>query len=473
MRSPTRRVPCRCLALAATAFAFAVPGAAARAQEGQPPTVPPVTSSPASQVAEPQQGSPGAAGDPAPIPAGDPSQLEKDLAELARQVDVLAEEVERLRSGEEEEAALTDEQRRALGLAPSAAATYRKKRGVSLAGYGEMLLEDPAATNQSGASGSSGARLDLLRLVVYTGYRFSDRVLFNSEIEIEHANEISVELAYIDYLFNTQLGVRGGMVLVPLGLVNEFHEPTVFLGARRSETETRIIPSTWRETGFGGHGSFGPLSYRAYVVSGLYAAGFTSQGLRGGRQKGSRTRFDDPAFAGRVDVTPLAGLSLGAGVFAGGADQDAVMVAGRKIAVSSVVTEAHGQWQVRGLDLRGLYARATVSHAGLLSKALGLPADKPVAEEMLGGYGQIGYNVLSQVTDKLWLVPYYRYERVDTQYQVPQGFAADPTQDGIFHTYGVEFRPLYSVVIKVDYQRVSNRSETGRNQFNLNLGYAF
>lgn len=456
MPSPHHRSFSACLILVAVLASSVLSGPAARAQDSQP-----------------SPGEPGPDGQVAPIPARDPAQLAQDVAELARQVDVLAAEVERLRSGEEEAVVLSDEARRALGLAPSAAATYRKKQGVSLAGYGEMLLEDPAATNQAGTGGASGARLDLLRLVLYTGYRFSDRVLFNSEIEIEHANEISVELAYVDYLFSNRFGARGGMVLVPLGLVNEFHEPTVFLGARRSETETRIIPSTWRETGFGGHGRVGPIDYRAYVVSGLYAAGFTSQGLRGGRQKGSRTRFADPAFAGRVDVTPLAGLSLGAGVFAGGADQDAVSLSGQPIEVDSVVAEAHGQWQVRGLDVRGLYARATVSNAGPLSAALGLPSGKPVAEQLDGGYAQLGYNVLSQVTDKLWLVPYYRYERVDTQSRVPAGFTADPTQDGTFHTYGVEFRPIYSVVVKVDYQRVSNRAETGRNQFNLNLGYAF
>ena len=116
------------------------------------------------------------------------------------------------------------------------------------------------------------------------GYRFDDRFLFNAEIEIEHANEISVEFAYVDYLLNDALTIRGGMVLVPLGLVNDFHEPTVFLGARRPQTERRIIPTTWRKNGVGVLGSAGPIAYRAYLLNGLDATGFSAQGLRGGRQ---------------------------------------------------------------------------------------------------------------------------------------------------------------------------------------------
>ena len=81
------------------------------------------------------------------------------------------------------------------------------------------------------------------------GYRFNDRFLFNSEIEVEHAKEIFVEFAYVDFQATESFGLRGGMLLVPMGLVNEFHEPTVFMGAERPVTENRIIPSSWRENG--------------------------------------------------------------------------------------------------------------------------------------------------------------------------------------------------------------------------------
>src|SRR5688572_23872018 len=222
-----------------------------------------------------------AAADPAP--AGGAQAGPAQVEELRRRLDVLAAEVERLRSGEPEQVELTEAQRRALGLAPSAARTYRRaSQGISFAGYGEMLAENFARENESGAAGAPTTRIDFLRAVLYTGYRFNDRFLFNSEIEVEHGNEVFVEFAYIDYLISDNLSVRGGLLLAPLGLVNEFHEPNVFIGSKRPETEQRILPTTWRENGAGLLASFGRVSARAYLINGLNASGFTSAGVRGG-----------------------------------------------------------------------------------------------------------------------------------------------------------------------------------------------
>lgn len=404
--------------------------------------------------------------------AADPQTEAAQLQELKRRLDALAAEVEQLRSGEEEQP-VTDERRRALGLAPSAAATYRKKQGVSFAGYGEMLYERYDPHLESGTRSPKGAQLDFLRMILYAGYRFTDRFLFNSEIEIEHANEASVEFAYIDYLANDHVTLRGGMLLVPLGLVNEFHEPTVFVGARRPETETRIIPSTWRENGGGVLGTAGPVNFRVYVLNGLNAAGFSADGLRGGRQKGSRAQAADLAVAGRIDYNLLPGVFAGGAFYRDGADQDQFVVNGAQLDESTTIGEIHAQASLRGVDVRALYARATVDNAGRLNQARGLTGARSIAEAMRGGYIQVGYNVLSQRTTRVWLTPYYRFEAIDTQTKVAAGFAADPSKDGTLHTLGVEFRPIHHVVVKADYQIIGNQARSGRNQFNLNLGYAF
>ena len=178
-------------------------------------------------------------------------ELQEDMQELQRQLALLAAEVERLRSGEQEEA-LTADQARALGVAPSAASIYeREDSGVSIAGYGEMLYENYADKTETGTTSAKGTKLDFLRHIFYMGYRFNDKFLFNSEVEIEHADEIYLEFAYVDYQVRDNLTLRGGMLLIPLGLVNEFHEPNVFMGARRPQIERRIIPTTWRENGVG------------------------------------------------------------------------------------------------------------------------------------------------------------------------------------------------------------------------------
>ena len=402
--------------------------------------------------------------------AADAAQID----ELRRRVEVLAAEVEQLRSGETPEIPLSDERRRSLGLAPSAAATYRRAdQGVSFAGYGEMLLENFNSENESGTGTAPTTRFDFLRAILYAGYRFNDKFLFNSEIEVEHSNEIWVEFAYLDYLINDHLTVRGGMLLLPLGLVNEFHEPTVFLGAKRPDTEQRILPTTWRENGAGVLGSAGMVNFRAYVTNGLRGAAFTSAGLRGGRQRGSNALAANLAFSGRVDVTPVPGIFAGIGLYNGGSGQEQVIAGGDRLDVGTTVAEVHGQAQMRGFDVRALFARASVDEAGAASRALNLSTTTPIAERMQGGYVQAGYNLLSQFTTPLAVTPYARYEHIDTQHRVPDGFTRDLSRDGVLKTLGIEVKPIPNVVLKTDYQWITNEAGTGRNQFNVNLGYAF
>jgi len=407
-----------------------------------------------------------------PQPQSTQQETQQQVEEIQRKLDVLAAELEKLRSGEPE-LEVTEARAKGLGLGPSAAAIYRKQRGVSLAGYGEMLYENFARTNESSARVNRGTQLDFLRAVFYAGYRFDNKFIFNSEIELEHANEISVEFAYIDYLAHPSFNLRGGMVLVPMGLTNEFHEPNVFLGARRTETETRIIPSTWRENGFGVLGSAGKFSYRTYVISGLNAGGFTADGLRGGRQKGSRSRTTDPAFVGRLDFNPVPGAFIGGSFYTGGSAQNQFQVDGRTLAVQTTIGEIHGQVQMRGVDVRGLFARANLDDVAELNRARNLTGLSSVGQAMQGGYLQLGYNVLSQIRENSAITPYYRFEKVNTHEEVPSGFSSDPVRDGTFHTVGVEFKPIYNVVVKTDYQVQRNALKTGLNQFNISLGYSF
>ena len=411
---------------------------------------------------------------PAEAPAEDTQQDDVDLEELRRQVDILAEEVERLRSGEQP-VELTEEDARAIGLAPSAAATYERGSGVSIAGYGEMLFENFADENEAGQPTGSTSQFDFLRAILYAGYRFNDKFLFNSEIEVEHADEVFVEFAYVDYLAHENFGVRGGMLLVPLGLVNEFHEPNVFLGAQRPVTEQQIIPSTWRENGGGIHGSIDRVAFRAYVINGLDGSGFSSSGIRGGRQKGSKAKASSMAFTGRVDVTPTPGVFVGASLYIGGSGQGEITLDDRELDVRTTIFDVHGQAQIRGLDLRGLYARASIGDAVELNQALGKTGSSGVAEMMHGGYVQVGYNVLSQAADAggVGLTPYVRFEKVDTQAMMPVGFERGLATDNSFTTIGVELKPISNIVVKVDHAWVRNDAETGVNQFNIGLGYAF
>ena len=160
---------------------------------------------------------------------------------------------------------------RRYGLGLAAAKVYgiqRASRSAATARCStELRLEEP----ERRALGRRGP-ITVLRAVVYLGYKFDQHFVLNTEIEYENAvvasdkgGEAEVEFAYIDYMHSRAFNARAGLVLIPMGLVNELHEPTAFLGARRPDVEDVIIPTTWREIGAGFYGEAGPFSYRGYV----------------------------------------------------------------------------------------------------------------------------------------------------------------------------------------------------------------
>jgi len=399
---------------------------------------------------------------------------EERLAEVERRLAILAEEVENLKVGEAAVPASRDGEW--SGLGPAASKVYSKEQGVSVGGYGEVLLERFDDTRQDGSPSGKTDRFDFLRAVFYFGYKFSDSWVFNSEIEYEHAStsksgSASVEFAYLDYLYRKELNFRGGLVLLPMGWLNELHEPTVYLGAVRPQTERRIIPTTWRENGIGAYGSLGGFNYRTYVVNSLDASGFSAGGLRGGRQKGSKAKAEDFAWVGRLDFTALPGLTAGLAGYLGDSGQDLEDADG-SIPVGTSIFDLHVEYRWRGLELRGLWARAEVDDVARLNEALGYFGDQSVGETLAGGYLQAGFDVLAG-RGKSSLTPYFRWEQINTQEDVPDGWSADPANDQEIFTLGLAYQPIQQLIFKAEYQSVGNEAETGVNQFNLSMGYIF
>ncbi|HEX9428702.1 MAG TPA: hypothetical protein VGA64_13065 [Candidatus Polarisedimenticolia bacterium] len=396
--------------------------------------------------------------------------------DLQRQVQALTVEIERLRIGE---AAAPPAKAIVPGFGPAASKVYGVTKGVSIGGYGDMLYQNYNRTRDDGTPSNAVDTLDLDRAVLYFGYKFNDRFLFNSEVEYEHAvvaadkpqGETSVEFAYVDFKATKRFGVRGGLLLVPVGFLSELHEPPIFFGARRSEVEQRIIPSTWRENGAGVYGEAGPVSYRVYLVAGLDAAGFKpDDGIREGRQEGAGSKINDAALTARIDVTPVAGLRLGAAAFTGRTGQ------GDPAQPRSRLTlwEVHGEWNWRGLHARGLYARTILTDAGAVSLAIDGGGTTAIGERMTGWYGELAYNLLATVkkTDQE-LSLFCRYESLNTQDRVAPGFTADPANDLTVKTCGAHYRPIPNVVIKLDAQDFDNQAHTAVDQVNLALGYLF
>jgi len=411
--------------------------------------------------------------------AVDPDRIE----EIERQIRILAEEIEDLKMADGVER-LEEIER---GLGPSASKVYQVDRGVSVGGYGELLYENFASEEEDGASSGKTDQLDLLRAVLYFGYKFNDRIVFNSEIEYEHAStgregEVAVEFAYLDFLFRDAVNVRAGLVLLPMGFINELHEPPTFLGARRPYVESFLIPTTWRENGAGVYGDHGPISYRAYVTNGLAAIGGTSSdaggydanGIRNGRTKGSRSAAEDFAVIARLDWQATDWLRFGGSLFTGDAGQGVTTPAGKAIDATTTIRELHSEVRWRGLQARVLYVATDIDDVTEINLAQGFTGDESVGEKQYGGYGELGWDVLSLgESSRQAVIPYVRYERYNTQEQVPSGFSANLANDVTVVTLGVSYKPIINVALKLDYNRIENEARTGVNQFNIALGFMF
>ncbi len=401
------------------------------------------------------------------------------LLEIERQIEILAKEIEQLKLGEAAAAAPTAPAG-AYGVGPAAAKVYSGKTGVSLVSYGEALYQNFARKGQGGAPSGKDDQVTLLRAVVYLGYKFDDHFLLNTELEYENAvvasdkkGEAEVEFAYIDYRHSRAFNARAGLVLIPMGLVNPLHEPTSFLGALRPDVEDRIIPSTWRELGLGVYGEAGPVTYYGYLVNGLNAQGYTAEGIREGRQEGSEALARNWAFTARLDYTGAPGLVAGTSIFSGRAGQGRVTPSGRPIGASTTVWDAHADWRWRGLWLRGLYARSHVADAVLINEHNGFAGDESVGSRQEGWYFQAAFDVLSLKGSRSSLFPFLRYEKYDTQAEVPVGYERNPENDASVLTVGLGFKPIEQLIVKVDWQRRRNAARTGVNQWNVALGYIF
>jgi hypothetical protein len=421
--------------------------------------------------------------------AANPASDDKRIAQLEAQVQVLAEELERLRTdlAVGEPAGLSSQ----YGLGPAASKVYQRDRGLSIGGYGEVVSRF-FVDDQSGKQQDT---LDALRLVLYAGYKFSDRIVFSSEIEFEHATtssingregSASVESATLDFLLGQRFNLRGGLLLVPMGFVNEIHEPPFFYGVQRPEPERLILPSTWREGGAGVFGSFAEdrVSYRAYVMNSLNGRDFDPNGLRAARQKGNRANAEDLALVARLDFQPLHGLLVGGSVFLGDTGQNLDVTdqaTGASLSLPDAFTtiwELHAQYRYRGLHTRALWTQAHVDDAAELTgvlRASGDLASGAVAERMVGGYGEVAYDVMSWLDpDRGWkLEPFYRFEYYDTQNDMPTGFRADRRKEVAVHVGGLQFRPHPQVVIKLDYRNFDPKEGSKADEVQLGLGWVF
>ena len=441
-------------------------------------------------------------------------EMKRQLLEMKQQSSAVVEQqraqVQQVQQAVAEQRQIKNEVAAATQTATQAAqqATVQAARAepwnkFSLWGYGEVYYARPTHKAEQ-------TKMDLARAVFGIGYQFDDKTRFNSEYEVEHAvssaddpGEFEVEQFYIDRKINDSIGARAGLFLIPVGLLNENHEPTSFYGVQRNFVETLIIPSTWREGGLSFYGTtdsgfdwnvglttgmdlskwdFAPES--ALYTSALELINNDVAPFQATHQELALASAQHLSQYVSLNYRGVPGLTLGGTYFTG----DAVPARPGIGSQRASLWETHARYQPGKWDLSALYARGTISDAGA-ANALFPGTANPMPSKFDGWFVQAAYTLWQGGSYRL--APFARYERYDmgAKYEgIAPGFPSTPTgqlsnamspttfdyfpvpRDNVV-TLGTNFYLNPNVVLKVDFQKF--RTNTDFTRVDLGLGLQF
>ena len=394
------------------------------------------------------------------------SQSQEDINLLKEQIQILVDEIEKLK----EQTVMPElYQKSFAGLGYAASKVYFSPQGLSIGGYGEIVYQNWQTSTKKDYT-------DTYRLIPYIGYKFTDNIILNSEIEFEHVNESKIEFLYIDFLFNDYFNIRLGNQLVPLGLTNLLHEPIFFNSVMRPEVETKIIPSTWNENGIKIFSTHKKFVYYIGIVNSFYynssSGGFSeSSWVRGGRQGGGKAVAEDLAVVARFDYTGIDGLLVGISGYRGNSGQGDKDTDNNQIDGTVSMYDIHLRYSWKNFGVSALYVKGFLSDADKISTVLG----RTIGEEVYGYYVDVEYDILPLLykDTKYRLDIFARYERYNTQAKVPAGFTANPNNDKTIWTVGINYWPHPNIVLKADYQFRDNKGDGEPDVFELGLGFIF
>ena len=340
-------------------------------------------------------------------------------------------------------------------------------KGVTISGYAQLDYNEP--------DGSEAGNLDVHRLVILLGYKFNEKVSFVTELEYEHVKEVYVEQAYLKYKANESLNVLAGLMLVPMGIINEYHEPTTFYGVERPNVDKYIVPTTWRELGIGISGNIdnASLKYQAYLFNGFksYVDGQGllrgSDGLRKGRQKGAESVVSSPNFSTKLDYYGIMGLRIGLSGYFGKTQTDDTSIDGAAVGVSMLGIDM--RYKYNDLELRGQYISANISDTDAYNTLSG----KDLGAKMNGLYGEVAYNIELKGVEKL--TPFLRYEKYNTHADTEGNLIVNEAYDVDELIVGLNYKVADGAAFKVDYQIINNAvsGSDAKKQFNAGVAIWF
>jgi len=364
----------------------------------------------------------------------------------------------------------------------------RKDGKLLIGGYGEVHYNQPLTKGQQELG-----TLDVHRMVMFLGYNFSKKTQFVSEIEVENAKEVWVEQAFLQHKLNQYINLKAGLMLVPMGIINEYHEPTTFNGVERPTIDNRLSLSTWREVGFGLSGNVIPASikYQLYLMGGLNGydtkAVFNgANGLREGRQKGSKAYVSSPALSGKVEYYGIRNLNIGLSGYFGKSqsklygklpdDNTTLEAKADSSAVGISMIGVDGRYRLGALELRGQVYYTALSNTEQYNRyTRSGTTNNDLGKTMFGYYAEAGYNVFRYISSiNTELVPFVRYEFYDTHQSVDNITKENPNYKNNIITTGLTLRLTKQAVIKADMQFIKSASaEEYSKTFNAGIGVMF
>ncbi|MGC9342717.1 MAG: hypothetical protein ACP5E3_08460 [Bacteroidales bacterium] len=354
---------------------------------------------------------------------------------------------------------------------------------LTVGGYGQVDYVQKLENGQFNL-----ANLDVHRLVMLFGYKFNSRTSFITEIEYEHVKEVYIEQAFLDYKINRFMNLRTGLVLIPMGFINEYHEPTSFNGTLRPAIDKYIVPTTWREIGIGLTGNIlsAGLNYQVYILNGFngYDGDANlggSSGFRSGRQKAAESFMSSPNFSAKVSYYGLPSLNIGLSTYYGKSqsslynnldksDESLVATADSSV-VGTLWTGLDIFYRKSGIDLRAQLYHVNISNSDEYNQLAG----SDLGSVMLGYYLEAGYNVFQEINGiEQELKPFIRYEMLNNHHKVEENTVKNEAYNRNYIVTGLGWWMTSGAVLKADIQFSKNAAGSDWTKtLNLGMGVRF
>lgn len=338
------------------------------------------------------------------------------------------------------------------------AGLVRSDRPTVLSGYGEVKV----SYDQQLGTGTA----NLTRNVLFLGHRFSDRITFFSEMELENARveggqvggELSMEQLFIKFDLTNDIYLTGGLFIPRFGIINENHLPTTFNGNDRPYVEQFIIPSTWREIGVGLYGrsnSLPGLNWSIAAQNGLNAGAFThGTGIREGRGEGSQANASNLGLSGALLYYTGDFRFQASGYYGGSAgltqrEADSLLLDYGTFGTPVRLLEANAQYHGKAFRAKVLATQVEIPDADRINRAYA----NNTPSSMFGAYGEFGCDLWSFIrpAEDRDLIAFVRYEALDMNASIPDNGIDDPTLDRTYVVTGLTYAPVVGVSVKVDY----------------------